>query len=106
MRIKPGVTIGKLTAQMAIGHVIVADVYARMGYECVITSGNDGQHMSGSKHLEGNALDYRTSTMNLTERARLKAMCRDALGEEFDVVLETDHLHVEYDPKAPLTDVA
>jgi hypothetical protein len=33
------------------------------------------------------------------ERADLAANVRDRLGSDFDVVLEPNHIHVEYDPK-------
>jgi len=69
----------------------------------VLTSVNDSVHMPKSKHYEGNAFDlrrpvhffnYEGSIENMVGRFKL------ALGAHYDVVLEDDHIHVEYDPKA------
>jgi len=97
--IKPGVLIDKLRPQMTLGHVIVASVYRAHGYNCTITSGNDGNHMAGSKHYIGQALDYRTRNVRASDRVNLVNGIKRALGENFDAVLEATHLHVEYDPK-------
>lgn len=65
-----------------------------------VTSMKDGTHMPGSLHPLGLAADIRTrnhdadSTKAFAGRA---LACLFPLG--FDVILETDHLHVEYDPK-------
>ena len=66
---------------------------------CVVTSGTDGQHGKYSKHYVGQALDFRTRDIKLELRPTLVKMVKEALGQDFDVVLESDHLHVEYDPK-------
>lgn len=65
----------------------------------VITSWMDGKHINGSKHFSGLALDFRTRILTESEKHRFTQALRDELGRDFDVVLESDHLHVEYDPK-------
>ncbi len=67
--------------------------------DSMITSGTDGQHMNGSLHYEGLAVDIRT--LSATPEMRLAAFnsIKLALGENFDVILEKDHIHIEYDPK-------
>lgn len=104
--IKVGVLFGNLTPQMVLGHTIVASIFAKMIMTCTITSGSDGQHMEGSLHAHGDALDYRTNELTDSQAQFLLTNCKSALGENFDVVLESDHLHVEYDPKASETAVA
>ena len=113
--IKPGVLLENLSPQMVLGHTIVASIFAGAGYNtwvlgqkswCTITSGSDGTHMTGSLHAKGNALDYRTSHLTSEQRSSVAAACKEALGENFDVVLESDHLHVEYDPKAASVAIA
>jgi hypothetical protein len=113
--IKPGVLLENLTPQMVFGHTIVASIFAGTGYGvwhlgqrsmCTITSGSDGTHMEGSRHPDGNALDYRTNHLTDAQKSTITAACKEALGENFDVVLEADHLHVEYDPKAAAVAVA
>jgi hypothetical protein len=101
--IKPSVLLENLTPQMVLGHTIVASIFGDL---CTITSGSDGTHMRGSLHAKGNALDYRTSHLTSKQRSSLAAACKAALGENFDVILEADHLHVEYDPKAATVAIA
>ncbi len=64
-----------------------------------ITSGTDGTHMKGSKHYEGNALDLRRKNMTPDVLAQYLLVLKERLGRDYDVVLERDHIHVEYDPK-------
>ncbi len=68
--------------------------------ETVITSGNDGKHMRNSLHYFNRAVDLRTYFFRSEEEKRLVAKrVAEIAGPAFDVVLESDHLHVEYDPK-------
>lgn len=67
-------------------------------YQATITSANDGRHMSGSKHYKGNGIDMRTYDMEGMETV-VATTARDFLGENYDLVLEDDHIHVEYDPE-------
>jgi hypothetical protein len=105
MRLKPGVRLTGLTPQMALGAVIVRDVYAALdpGCSCTVTSGNDSKHSAASLHYDGKALDYRTHDFT-GDKQQLRQEVKAALGNDFDVVLEgvgtpNEHLHVEYDPK-------
>ena len=73
-------------------------------FQVVVTSGNDGTHMKWSKHYEDKALDFRTGhtwdppLMTDAEAHAVRDELKGLLGMGFDVVLEKDHLHVEYDP--------
>lgn len=98
MKIKPGVDLRGIQPEMAIAAVIAERVYAAQGAELMITSGVEGKHMAGSLHYKGMALDLR-----LPPAAKIPATVlalRGSLAEQFDVVLEVDHIHVEFDPKA------
>lgn len=66
-------------------------------YEVTITSGRDGKHMQGSKHYLGLAIDIRTRDMKNQERV-LNSV-KKILGSLYDVILESDHMHIEFDPK-------
>jgi len=101
MHIKPGVKFEMLSPQMLLGAIIVMDAYEEMGQEATITSGTDGTHKQNSLHYSGNAMDFRTRDVDPSRMKSLVAEIKRRLGENFDVVLEKDHLHVEFDPKYP-----
>lgn len=66
--------------------------------ELVITSAHDGKHMDGSLHYVGRAIDVRTWACKGYE-ADVIDKAKAALGHDYDIVLEADHIHCEYDPK-------
>ena len=77
--------------------VIADGVYNKFGAELVITAGTDGKHMEGSLHYKGRALDFRTWNLNGKEK-EVAAELKKELGDSYDVVLEGDHIHCEFDP--------
>lgn len=77
----------------------VASVYQSMGYDTIITSGNDSTHMTGSLHYTDNALDFRIFHVPNDKHATLIMRIKQQLGKDYDAILEDDHIHVEYDPK-------
>ena len=67
-----------------------------------ITSANDSQHMVGSLHFKNRAFDIRIRNIIgvVQDEARLWAeRMQVALGDDYDVLLEHDHLHIEFDPE-------
>lgn len=102
MTLKPGVRITGIKAEALVALMVAESVYRSLGYEMTVTSVCEGTHSRGSIHYVGMAFDLRTS--NLSEQA--KHLVRDSiaeqLGADFDVVLEKDHLHCEFEPKQPL----
>ncbi len=105
--LKAGVRLRGLAPEMLIADAVVAAVYAELGaVECMITSGSDGDHAAGSLHHAGLALDYRRWSLRRDGGGDVE---RDDAREAvtrlrerlpgFDVVLESTHIHVEYDPK-------
>ncbi len=102
-----GVRIDKLTPQILLAMYVVDRCYLEIGVELVITSANDRQHMDGSLHPKGLAFDCRTEPDGNTWRPGavkpaaidgLVRRMRDRLGENFQVILESDHIHVEASP--------
>ena len=66
--------------------------------EAVITSCGEGNHSGGSYHYPApliQALDWRLPKNPLNKIEELKKK----LGKDYDVVLEVNHIHTEYDPK-------
>lgn len=77
---------------------------AGLNKEVLVTSGNDGSHMEGSKHYDDEALDFRTKHLTKDEKSAFINALRRRLGPDYDVVLESpgksnEHAHVEWDPK-------
>ena len=68
------------------------------GREAIITSALDGVHGEGSLHYSGNAMDFRTRDFTAYLKGLYRKETANALGPDFDVVLERTHLHIEYDP--------
>jgi hypothetical protein len=73
--------------------------YQAHGYDCIVTSGVEGTHSETSLHYPGSAADFRTNHVPEPLRAQIAKMIGEALGEDFDVILESTHLHVEFQPR-------
>ena len=66
-----------------------------------ITSANDGNHSEGSLHFDNRAFDIRIKNIigHVNSEARLWVnRMKIVLGDKYDVLLEGDHIHIEYDP--------
>ena len=95
--IKNGVDLRGLSPQMAIAYTIACKCYGQ--YDCVITSANDSKHGPNSLHYKGQALDLRTRHLNGQGLQSVYHKLKESLGDQFDVVLEADHIHIEFDVK-------
>lgn len=62
-----------------------------------ITSAHDGVHMDGSLHYKDLAWDLRTRNLQPDKTEEIARMLRVDLGDDWDVIVEKDHLHCEYD---------
>lgn len=78
----------------------------------IITSGNDSKHMKGSYHYKNRAVDISTYEALTYPRKRIEGIAEGGVifekirsilrpnpdYKKYDVVWETDHIHIEYDP--------
>lgn len=81
---------------------VIDETYESLGYEAWLTSGTEGVHKPGSLHPKGLATDWRTNHMREDLVPILVNRLKKNLGgdrSEYDVILEKDHLHVEFQPK-------
>ncbi len=101
--IKPGTRVSGLRPEILLAVVAAQAVLDEFGCDCVITAGVDGKHAPGSLHFVGAAVDLRTRDLSPEDLPKFAARMRECLGEDFDVVLEVDHLHIEFQPKRSLT---
>ena len=98
MKIKDGVILSGLDMSMRKVLIGADHIWNSLGQELVVTSGLDGVHSSSSYHYYGRALDFRISYFSNDERKLAAIMLRHDLGDDYDVVLHSTHIHVEYDP--------
>jgi len=98
---KPGVKLFGLKTEILAAIAVAESVYTHYGVPCVVTSVTEGEHSPGSRHYIGQAIDIRTRNVpNEAMLSKIVVSIKDALTDEYDVVLETTHLHIEVDPKA------
>ncbi len=98
-KLKPGVRLTGIRPEILFAVLAAERAYNRAGHELVVTSCVDGKHGRGSLHYSGAAVDLRTRDVPSNAMQGIVAEIREALGADFDVVLEPDHLHVEYEPQ-------
>lgn len=98
LKLKEGV---QLTATKAVSKILDAGdlAFTAIGKDCVVTSGRDGVHQVHSKHYTDEAVDLRRFHLQPDEVSPMVQTLKQLLGQDFDVVLEGDHFHIEYDPK-------
>ncbi len=99
MTLKPGVKIGGIKPETVVGLIVAEKVYQQFGSALTVTAVLDGQHMTGSLHYSGCAADLRTRGIAPEKVQGIAAAMRSQLGAEFDVVVESDHIHLEFDPR-------
>lgn len=100
MMIKPGVRIFGIRPEIVVALSVADGVYREaVQREMVVTSVIDGQHMDGSLHYAGAAADLRTHDLTEAQAWGITELLKLRLGGDFDVILEADHIHIEFQPK-------
>ena len=99
MKIKPGVDLRGVRPEIVVAMLLLEPVLLEHDSDFVVTSCTDGKHMAGSKHYEGLAIDVRSRNLPKERHTACLIAMRETLGPQFDVILEGDHFHVEFDPK-------
>lgn len=97
MQIKEGVKLLGIQPQTLLGAIVADSILPQYGQEAIITSAVDGKHKRSSAHYTGRAVDLRIWDLDDAEFAVLAL--QKALGSEYDVILESNHIHLEFDPK-------
>ena len=98
--IKPGVRVLGIRPEMVLALGIIRDAYATHNQlpAFVITSVVEGTHKRASLHYMGCGVDLRRPPVKAEE---IVADAKARLGDDFDVILEGNHIHAEFQPKAP-----
>jgi len=107
MRVKSGRYGARLSEIQAICVmlIVVGEVLREFGIDYELSSGLEGEHMVGSLHYPGHALDF-AIRMRLTQKLDREARdaIKERLGDDFDVTYNTRKrvIHVEWQMKRPL----
>lgn len=89
-----------LQPQLLLALMVAQKVYDEHGTDLIITSLNDGKHSKRSLHYAGAAVDLRTFTLPSEEiKQTVKDKIQARLNQDYDVVLESTHIHIEYQPE-------
>lgn len=79
------------------------------GRDPVFTGGQEDAHSDGSRHFglypdpRCRAFDVADDYLNHDQKEEAISELRKRLGNQFDILWELDHLHVEYDPRLVLS---
>ncbi len=104
LRFKSGVLAFGLQPEMLWAADRGVGVWSKHGIAYfTITSARGDKHGAGSYHPLGLAIDVRTRGLSADTILTLVDDLRAALGTDYDVVLESDHIHIEYQPKEAYT---
>ena len=90
----------ELSREITAGLITFDDISKSMfDIETVITCGIEGLHSKYSLHPLGRAVDLRIWAYDSAQLDALVNEVRERLGKDYDIVIEKDHVHMEYDPK-------
>ena len=98
MLIKAGVDISRLNPQIRRALKPLAKLWVYEATELVVTSTYEGNHMPSSLHYHNDAVDLRWPVFRDEQKPFLEKI-KKLLGDDFNVMAEGPHIHVEYDPK-------
>lgn len=99
MMMKPGVKVGGIRPEMIFPLIAAYDASLALNFTLTITSVTEGKHSRTSLHYSGAAIDIRTRDMVPGVAEATAKRLRARLTAEYDVLLERDHIHVEWQPK-------
>lgn len=99
MKFKKGVKVYGVRPELLLAIMVAEKVYEKNSLEFTITSINDGKHSRNSLHPFGFAFDLRTRHIAPDRQHMIRDEIANSLTDEYDVVLEDDHIHLEYDRK-------
>lgn len=99
MELKAGVGTAGLRPELLLGLIIAQTVYKEYSVPFVVTEITGAEHSVGSLHYLGLAADLRSRDIPKAVFNALVSVLRRRLGDDFEVLVESDHLHLQYRPK-------
>jgi hypothetical protein len=101
MYVNNEVSLKLLYGRMSVPIICADNYFKSIGIDLVITSGNDEVHMTNSLHYDGKAIDIQTNTMSFSQQLACIYYLRKHLDFCFDILMELDHIHIEFDENLP-----
>ena len=98
--LKDGVSINGVKPEIVFAMNVVEQIYRNYEVGLTITSINDSKHGYGSLHYIGYAFDCRIYNLEGVDVQPVVKEIKEALNADFDVLLEKDHIHIEFQPKS------
>lgn len=99
MKFKEGIKINGVKPELTLALIIADKVWSNYHQDLVVTELTGGKHGTASLHYVGLAVDLRTHYFTNTEKELVAKDLKEALGENYDVVVEKTHIHIEFQPK-------
>lgn len=99
LQIKKGVSVAGMRPEMFLAILIAHAIYLSLGYTLTLTAVTDGKHSSGSLHYVGLAIDIRIRNVPAELLSGIITKLKAALGSEYDIILHSTHIHIEFQPK-------
>ena len=96
INVKPGVRIDGLKPEAFFGMMLCAGFFKDAGQVFTVTSVCEGKHKQTSLHYFGQAFDIRTRDLRNVTPAWVSERLLEVLGSQFQVIVEPDHIHVEF----------
>jgi len=88
-----------MQTEVLLAMVITNELLLKMFKKDLTLTSVTDSHTPPSLHPKGQAFDMRIWGISGVEQVKFKSELSQLLGDEYDVVIEKDHIHVEFDPK-------
>lgn len=97
-----GASIRGMRPEMAIAFVIITGIFDRFDCKARVSSGTEGKHKRASSHYRGEAIDISKLYIPSSAYAAIGVAMKQSLGDDFDVIEESTHWHIQFKPKVPM----
>lgn len=102
LALKDGATIEGIKPEILLGVMILESIFTKYTYDLILTEATGGEHMQGSFHYQGLAVDIRSKHLPPDIKMSILSAGKKRLTNLFDFILEgvgtaNEHFHLEYD---------
>lgn len=99
LKLKKSVDPAQIKPEVNLAITVALSIWSRQNEpNLVITSISDSKHSRTSLHYVGYAIDIRIRDLHEQPENLVEAL-RSFLPDCYDIILESDHIHLEYQPK-------